>query len=406
MPNPQVFRQEALDKLSAPEQLDSLMVATSRRGWVALTAVLLLLIGVVVWAFYGIVPTRLDGEGVFIRTGGVEAVTVSNAGRISHLKLSAGDEVEQGQVIARLAQPELLAELRAQQTRVEALADRLAKLRRHQVRQAELQAAFSEQRRVNLEELLEINEERFAMQTDLEAKGLIPRRNRIETAEAIANTRADLKELTLNDLQQAQERANRLETVELELAQARIVLEGVEARYQVATEVLSPQTGRVVEVKFNVGAVVSAGAEILSVERSGEHVDALEVAMFVPAKDGKQLQLGMTALVSPTSVQREEFGYLVGEITWVSEFPATFNGMMRLLDNESLVRQLMREGAVFEASVDLIQDETTPSGYRWTSGQGPDKQIRTGGLAETRVTVAERHPITLVIPTLRRWVGL
>ncbi|MRH77587.1 NHLP bacteriocin system secretion protein [Spiribacter sp. C176] len=406
MPKSGIFRQQALDQLSAPEQLDAMMVATSRRGWVALTAVLLLLTSVVLWGFYGVVPTRLDGEGVFIRTGGVEAVTVTTAGRISELELSAGDEVEQGQVIARLAQPELRAELRVQQTRVDALTDRLEQLRRHQARQADLQAAFSEQRQTNLEDLLAINEERYAMQSDLEAKGLIPRRNRIETAEAIANTKADLKELALNNAQQAQERANRIETAQLELDQARAELEGIAARYRVAVEVLAPQAGRVVELKYNVGASVSAGAEILSLERSGRDINALEVAMFLPAKDGKQLNPGMTALVSPTIVEREEHGYLVGKITWVSEFPATFNGMMRLLDNESLVRQLMREGAVFEASVNLIRDAHTPSGYRWTSGQGPEMQIRTGGLAETRVTVAERRPITLVIPTLRRWLGL
>ena len=401
-----MFRQEALDQLASPEQLDALMVVTSRRGWVALTAVLLLLVALVAWGFMGVVPTRVDGEAVFIRTGGLQSVTVTAAGRIRELAITPGDKILEGEVVARLAQPELRAQMQVQQTRVQGLADRLAKLRRHRARQAELQVAFSEQRRTNLEDLLAINNERLGIQRQLESQGLIPRRNRIETAEKIATIKADLKELAVEDSRQEQDWLQRIESAWLELEQARSELEGITARYRQAAEVHSPYSGQVVEVKRNAGVTVTAGSSLFSMERAGADIDLLEAAVFLPAREGKRLTPGMTALISPASVRREEHGYLVGRVVQVSEFPATFEGMMRLLDNESLVRSLMGEGAVFEAEVVLLPDPATPSGYRWTSGEGPGREIHAGELAQARITVAERRPVTLVIPTLRGWLGL
>ena len=401
-----MFRQEALDQLASPEQLDALMVVTSRRGWVALTAVLLLLVALVAWGFMGVVPTRVDGEAVFIRTGGLQSVTVTAAGRIRELAITPGDKILEGEVVARLAQPELRAQMQVQQTRVQGLADRLAKLRRHRARQAELQVAFSEQRRTNLEDLLAINNERLGIQRQLESQGLIPRRNRIETAEKIATIKADLKELAVEDSRQEQDWLQRIESAWLELEQARSELEGITARYRQAAEVHSPYSGQVVEVKRNAGVTVTAGSSLFSMERAGADIDLLEAAVFLPAREGKRLTPGMTALISPASVRREEHGYLIGRVVQVSEFPATFEGMMRLLDNESLVRSLMGEGAVFEAEVVLLPDPATPSGYRWTSGEGPGREIHAGELAQARITVAERRPVTLVIPTLRGWLGL
>ncbi|WP_159322676.1 NHLP bacteriocin system secretion protein [Spiribacter roseus] len=406
MPQSTMFRKKALDQLSSPEQLDALMVVTSRRGWLALVGLMLLIVGLVVWSVIGVVPTRVDAQGVFIRTGGVQPVTVTTAGRVSDLSVGVGDQIHQGQIVARLSQPALLAQMRAQQTRVDSLTRQQEQLRRHHDQQRALQSAFIDQRRANLEELLAINQERYQIETQLEEKGLIPRRDRIETEREIADTRADLKALALGDAQREQDRVNRLETARLALDQARSELERLVSRYRNSVQVLSPHTGRVVEVKHNTGAAVSAGAELLSMERTGRDIKRLEVAMFIPASDGKQLEPGMTALISPAAIRREEHGYLVGRITRVSDYPVTFNGLMRLLDNESLVRGLMAEGSVFEAQVDLIPDAATPSGFRWTSGKGPDEVIRSGGMATVRVTVAERRPITLVIPALRRWLGL
>lgn len=62
------YRQSALDRLSSPEQLDQLLVATRPQGWLALGALLLLLASALVWASYGTVTTRITAEGIVSRS--------------------------------------------------------------------------------------------------------------------------------------------------------------------------------------------------------------------------------------------------------------------------------------------------------------------------------------------------
>ena len=47
--------------------------------------------------------------------------------------------------------------------------------------------------------------------------------------------------------------------------------------------------------------------------------------------------------VSPSTVKREEFGSILGKVTWAAEYPSTSRGMVRLLGNEALAQKLMAE---------------------------------------------------------------
>lgn len=59
-----VFREVALERLSTPEQLDQLIQVTSPRSWLALGAIGTLLTGLLLWAYFGTVTTRVEGECV------------------------------------------------------------------------------------------------------------------------------------------------------------------------------------------------------------------------------------------------------------------------------------------------------------------------------------------------------
>jgi HlyD family secretion protein len=57
-------------------------------------------------------------------------------------------------------------------------------------------------------------------------------------------------------------------------------------------------------------------------------------------------------------------------------------------------------------TVELERDGATPSGFRWTSRKGPDLAFGSGTLMEAKITLEQRAPIELVVPGLRRWLGL
>jgi hypothetical protein len=98
----QIFRKEALDRLSSPEQLDQLMQVTSPRGWIALAALGLLLLAGVLWGFFGTIPTTAEGEGLLLRGRGVRQVTAPRAGKVLAVLVRPGQDVEKGQELVRL----------------------------------------------------------------------------------------------------------------------------------------------------------------------------------------------------------------------------------------------------------------------------------------------------------------
>jgi HlyD family secretion protein len=114
----------------------------------------------------------------------------------------------------------------------------------------------------------------------------------------------------------------------------------------------------------------------------------------------------MAVLVAPATVKPEEFGYLEGRVERIADFPATPEGMRRVLKNDELVRRLLAIGSPFELHVSFTRDAATPSGYVWTSGRGPAVAIGDGTPVRGRIVVETRRPVQLVVPGIRKALGL
>ena len=57
-----IFRQKSIDKVSSPEKLDDYIRVTTPSVWITLIAILLLLVGALVWGIFGEV-TMHDSDG-------------------------------------------------------------------------------------------------------------------------------------------------------------------------------------------------------------------------------------------------------------------------------------------------------------------------------------------------------
>jgi HlyD family secretion protein len=165
--------------------------------------------------------------------------------------------------------------------------------------------------------------------------------------------------------------------------------------------VKSPYRGRVLELLVDAGALVQAGQSLISVDLPDQELDCY---LFVPLA-GKRIQPGMQTRVIPAGVAWEEYGYIVATVRSVSEAPVSPAAMDLFLHNETLTRQFSAQGGAYLVQVDLAEDAATPSGFKWTSRSGPPLRFGSGSLVTASVTVRDQAPITLVIPTLRRWIG-
>ena len=117
----ETFRKAALERLASPERLDEMMRNTPPKGWLAGGMAGILSILVLLWAFFGSIPSRVTGQGLLIPGVGVHDVQAPTAGIITRLLVKTGDQVNSGDRVAVLSDPNVAGQLQSLQRELESL---------------------------------------------------------------------------------------------------------------------------------------------------------------------------------------------------------------------------------------------------------------------------------------------
>jgi hypothetical protein len=160
-----------------------------------------------------------------------------------------------------------------------------------------------------------------------------------------------------------------------------------------AVVVAAADAGRVVDLGASRGDVLAAGAPLMSLELPSQPLEAI---LYVPPDKGARVRGGMAVQIAPASVRQEEYGLLLGRVTSVGEFPATYQRMRRILGSDDLARSLSAGGAPIEIHVELLPSPTSASSYEWTSPGGPPITLETGTACSVDVITGEQPPLSLV----------
>lgn len=80
---------------------------------IAIAAVLVLLSGLLIWAFWGTLQYRENVEGILVRTGRITNIYSPEERILLDISIRPGDFVSKDQVIARIEQPELIGRINA-----------------------------------------------------------------------------------------------------------------------------------------------------------------------------------------------------------------------------------------------------------------------------------------------------
>ncbi|HEY9425672.1 MAG TPA: NHLP bacteriocin system secretion protein [Gemmatimonadaceae bacterium] len=415
-----VFRKVSLDRLASPEQLDQLMQVTTPRGWVALLALSILLLTAVVWGCVGRIPETVHGQGILVKSGGVLQVVPSAGGRVIDIAVSVGDLVSAGQIVARVAQPELtdqlnqalakLADLRAERESSLAFGRRDLAL---QTAALEQQRSAAEQSVAAAEESRRWLEQKIVEQEKLAKQGLITRQTLLATREQFnaavqraSAGRSELAQIRVRTLALVNEHDGEQDEARFRMEDAEHEVARLERELAERSEVTTPYTGRVLELMTEQGDMVASGEPILSLDLTGRSVKKLMAVLYVPSIEGKRIRPGMRVRIAPSTVKQEEYGMMLGRVTYVSDFPATSKGMARVLKNDQLVNVLSGSGAPYEVHADLTVAPETASRYKWSSSDGPPLTIQSGTLATASIDVRAERPIGMVIPLFRKITGI
>ncbi|MEX1312223.1 MAG: NHLP bacteriocin system secretion protein [Candidatus Sulfomarinibacteraceae bacterium] len=376
-----LFRKAALEKLASPERLDEMMQIIAPTGWLSVIAVGIGLAALTVWSVVGSISIKVEGKGMLLRGGVVFDIASTTEGRLAEVLVKPGDHIVKDEVIARLDRPAL--RLKIQNTRED-----IARLSGQGSRQSAADQSLLRQYRAQADEL----RQKIATQEEMVERGLL-------TNSTLMRTKA---ELTANEQAQAQLRSKQAGTTN-RVEDVRQTLSELENELESTSKVVSPFSGRIVEVSIEAGDVVGAGSRLMTLESEDAPITAM---IYIPAAEGKKVRPGMEVYVSPTTVRAEEYGFMLGTVESASDYPVTPEGLRRVLRNQQLIQELTGKSAPIEVRVKLIPDPSTPSGFKWSSSEGPPMKIFSGTICSGNVTVETKKPISYVLPLMRKTVGV
>ncbi|KOP24617.1 secretion protein HlyD [Hapalosiphon sp. MRB220] len=150
-----IFRQEALDRLSAPEQLDQAIQVVKPQAWLTLSATAFLVAVTAVWSVVGRVPLTVTGQGILIRPRHVVQFQSPSSGQLLTLKVKPGDSVKKGEVLGIIDQSALKQQLQQEQTKLQQLQTQNQEIDRLQKQLIAQQVTILQQQQQDLENSLE-----------------------------------------------------------------------------------------------------------------------------------------------------------------------------------------------------------------------------------------------------------
>ena len=182
------------------------------------------------------------------------------------------------------------------------------------------------------------------------------------------------------------------------------VLSGLDAeieKYQYnleKTSVRATVSGIITDMKVGVGSAIGQGAEVVTIRQfSGEDC----IICYIPISSGKKVIPGMEVIVCPTTINRQEYGHMKADVVAVDDYVTPASSIRSMLGDDMLAQVFTQSGPVVAVTCRLRTDESTASGYWWSSRKGADLIVTEGTMVTVDIVTEEKAPITMLIPYLK-----
>ena len=347
-------------------QLDTLVRVTTVHGWVYLFTLFAVCAAAVAFAVLYHVPTKVNGEGILlIDRDSLSQVRARGTGRLSSLRVTLGQMVAPGDEIGRISQNELEDAIHEAELKLKDVEREDLELTRHEQKEQETQTEAIERLRraireahVTSRDKLKIAESIAESDVRLRARKYLGDAEMLESREKLYLIKDDLNkgrsrlaELDLDETkgETARHRAQLERRLKIQQLQTRLELD--RAKLSRTSRIVSQYHGRVVQVLSASGEMVREGSPVVMLDgpKSEREADAdgapYESIIFVPAGEGKKIDLGDPVEVSPATIKREEHGFIHGRVAAIWEMPATKLAMEAALEHPELAETFLKRYA-------------------------------------------------------------
>lgn len=361
-----------------PDQLHQLLRLVQPKRWLILFIIFILFTAFIIWAFLGRVPIEVIGRGVALSSEGVFSIEAKASGNVTAIHVKKGDLLDPSTLVMTIYNPILkgiISHIRTTQFKIHRLNEELKILKVSLHDKEELFAKgliaktiVSDAKAMVIDKEVAIEESKSALSgyfSDLEKNS------------SCAKEEIEKKELQFNE--QNDEELFKLESC--------------------LSQVFSQKPGKVLEILVNVGANIDVKEPLVWMEHPTSENEQMIFLCVVPIQTVGRIRPGMQVQIEPTTVNPQEYGAMLGTVKEVSDFAVSEKELMNTLHNTQLVNYLFAGApAVLQLTVELELNNKTPSGYSWTSGEGPPYKISTGTVGTIKVLVEEQRPISYLIP--------
>lgn len=163
--------------------------------------------------------------------------------------------------------------------------------------------------------------------------------------------------------------------------------------------IISHNDGVMAEMVSYANSKVDKGDTLAIITSLGDVRKDLELVGFVSSLEGKKIQSGMKALVSPSVSDDFRAGQMMAVVKKVGKLPmskASVQSLIKIPEVAKYIRSQI-EAEPFVVYLTLLPDEKNITGYRW-SGPGPSFTLDSGTYAEISITIAEPTIFSLLWP--------
>jgi HlyD family secretion protein len=378
------------------------------------------------------VPRKVSGEGILlIEQDTLTQVRAQATGRLVDLRVKLGDRVAPNTEIGRIAQNDLIDAISEAESKLADLKreDReLTEFEREesqrkeeaiaQLREAVLEAQENARDKLKIAQKVLTSTDRLREQKHLgDLEVLDSRQKYYDIMDALFKGQSRLAELKLDQVtaELARRRMQLERSIKIRLVETKLALD--QQKLERTSRLVSHSRGQVAQILSGRDELVHEGSPIVLLHSPKEEQGtddsgpAYDSIVFVPAGEGKKIDAGDEVEVSPSTIKREEYGFIKGHVVAVSELPATKLAMEAALAHPELVESFLKRnspGVLLRLHVKLEEIEPRPESknhFHWSSSSGSLQPLKTGTMCQAAVVVGKRKLISMILPWTRRLVG-
>lgn len=157
--------------------------------------------------------------------------------------------------------------------------------------------------------------------------------------------------------------------------------------------------GYIAGMHVAVGNPITEGSTVCRI--SGDTDEEQVIICYAPVAQGRKIKPGMEVMIYPSTVNRQEYGHINGTVLEVSDYVISAEEMTNQIGDYSLVQMFQASGPVIRLQCELKKDDSTLSGYEWSSKKGAEIELTEGTIVSADVVIEEKAPITMIIPYLK-----